>query len=172
MTYRQRLQSSDVFLISFPRRCGMSLRKTHLEAWLETGLNCLLAKNVAGWVDHWADEGRIEFPFAPAGYVEKVEGKTAIAEYMSSLPAKFDFRRFDIVAAYSDASRQQAVVEFTCEGTAIETGRPYNQHYVALLTFDEEGKILVYRDFWNPLVAIQAFGGAESFIGSFGKGEN
>jgi ketosteroid isomerase-like protein len=172
MTDRQRLQSSGVFLISFPRRCRMSLRKTHLEAWLETGPNCLLAKNVAGWVHHWADEGRIEFPFAPAGYVEKVEGKTAIAEYMSSLPAKFDFRHFDVLLAYSDATGQQAVVEFTCDGTVIETGRPYNQHYVALLTFDANGKILVYRDFWNPLLAIEAFGGAHTFINSINEGTN
>lgn len=150
----------------------MSVRKSHLEAWLETALNCLLAKNVVGWVDHWAEEGRIEFPFAPAGYVAKVEGKAAIAEYMSSLPAKFDFRRFDVLTVYSDASGQQAVVEFTCEGTALETGRPYNQHYVALLTFDADGKILVYRDFWNPLVAIEAFGGAQELIGFFSEGKN
>jgi ketosteroid isomerase-like protein len=150
----------------------MPQKKSHLEAWLETAIDCLLTNNVDGWVDHWAEEGRIEFPFAPAGYVAKVEGKAAIAEYMSSFPAKFEFRHFDILAAYSDASGQQASVEFTCEGTAIETGRPYNQHYVALLTFDANGKILVYRDFWNPLVAIEAFGGTQRFIGSISKGEN
>jgi ketosteroid isomerase-like protein len=43
---------------------------------------------------------------------------------------------------------------------------------VALLTFDANGKILVYRDFWNPLVAIEAFGGTQRFIGSISKGEN
>jgi ketosteroid isomerase-like protein len=64
------------------------------------------------------------------------------------------------------------VVEFTCDGTVIETGRPYNQHYVALLTFDANGKILVYRDFWNPLVAIEAFGGAHTFIKSINEGTN
>ena len=150
----------------------MSLKKSHLETWSETAFDCLLNNNVDGWVNHWAEEGRIEFPFAPAGYVAKVEGKAAIAGYMSSLPAKFDFRRFDVLTAYSDASGQQAVVEFACEGTALETGRPYNQHYVALLTFDADGKILVYRDFWNPLVAIDAFGGAQELIGLFSEGKN
>jgi ketosteroid isomerase-like protein len=150
----------------------MSLKKRHLETWLETAFDCLLNNNVDGWVNHWAEEGRIEFPFAPVGYVAKVEGKAAIAEYMSSLPAKFDFRRFDVLTAYSDASGQQAVVEFACEGTALETGRSYNQHYVALLTFDTNGKILVYRDFWNPLVAIEAIGGAEELIGSFSERKN
>ncbi|NNM62628.1 MAG: hypothetical protein HKM03_10700, partial [Steroidobacteraceae bacterium] len=67
---------------------------------------------------------------------------------------------------------QQAVVEFACEGTALETGRSYNQQYVALLTFDTNGKILVYRDFWNPLVAIEAFGGAQELIGFFSEGKN
>lgn len=150
----------------------MLLKQSNLENWLETAFDCLLNNNVGGWVSHWAEEGRIEFPFAPAGYVARVEGKAAIAEYMSSLPAKFQFRRFDVLAAYSDASGQQAVVEFACEGTALETGRPYNQHYVALLTFDADGKILVYRDFWNPLVAIEAFGGAQELIGSFSEEKN
>lgn len=150
----------------------MSLKKSHLETWLETAFDCLLNNNVDGWVNHWAEEGRIEFPFVPVGYVAKVEGKAAIAEYMSSLPAKFDFRRFDVLTAYSDASGQQAVVEFACEGTALETGRSYNQHYVALLTFDTVGRILVYRDFWNPLVAIEAFGGAQELIGLFSEGKN
>ncbi len=150
----------------------MSLGKGHLEAWLETALDCLQVKDVEGWVDHWAEDGRIEFPFAPAGYLAKVEGKAAIAAYMSSFPTKFDFRRFDVLAAYSDASGQHAVVEFTCEGTALETGHPYNQHYVALLTFNADGKILAYRDFWNPLVAMEACGGAPAFIRSFSEGKD
>lgn len=150
----------------------MSKENAYLEAWLKTALNCLVVKNVDGWVDHWAEDGRIEFPFAPAGYVTKVEGKSAIADYMASFPDKFDFRRFDVLTAYSDASGQQAVVEFTCKGTALQTGLPYNQHYLALLTFDAAGKILVYRDFWNPLVAMQAFGSAEQFIHSINDGLN
>jgi ketosteroid isomerase-like protein len=148
----------------------MSRRKGHLQAWLETALNCLLIKNVAGWVDHWAEDGRIEFPFAPAGSVAKVEGKAAIADYMASLFTKFDFHRFDVLIAYSDASGQQAVVECTCEATVLETRRPYHQHYVALLTFDPDGKILVYRDFWNPLVAMEAYGGAQGFTRSLCEG--
>jgi ketosteroid isomerase-like protein len=112
----------------------MSRRKGNLEAWLETALTCLLDKDVDSWVNHWAEDGRIEFPFAPAGYVAKVEGKAAIADYMASLPTKFDFRHFDILTTYSDASGQQAVVEFTCEGTVLETGRPYHQRQVTLIS--------------------------------------
>lgn len=144
----------------------MSVRKSHLEGWLETALNCLLVKDVDGWVDHWAEDGRIEFPFAPGGYVSKVEGKSAIAAYMAAFPSKFDFRRFDVLDAYSDLSGRHATVEFTCQATALETGRPYNQHYLALLTFNADGKILVYRDFWNPLVAIEALGDAQRLVGS------
>lgn len=150
----------------------MSRRKGNLEAWLETALSCLLDKDVEGWVNHWEEDGRIEFPFAPADYVAKVEGKAAIADYMNSLPTKFDFRRFDVLTAYSDASGQQAVVEFTCEGTVLETGRPYHQHYVALLTFNEDGKVLIYRDFWNPLVAMEAFDGTQRLIGALSEGKD
>jgi hypothetical protein len=44
----------------------MSSRKGNLEAWPETALSCLLVKDVDGWLNHWAEDGRIEFPFAPS----------------------------------------------------------------------------------------------------------
>jgi uncharacterized protein len=43
----------------------------------------------------------------------------------------------------------------TATGTIKDTGEPYDQSYVVVLTV-HEGRITRYRDYWNPLKALQA----------------
>ncbi|TQV78725.1 nuclear transport factor 2 family protein [Exilibacterium tricleocarpae] len=133
-------------------------------------LASLLRADVDAWVDWWHKDGVFEFPFAPPGYPKVVKGKAAIADYMAGLPEKIHLERFDIVELHENRAGDGGVVEFTCTGTVVSTGRPYNQHYVAILK-TKEGKLSLYRDFWNPLVAIEAFGSAGAFEDAFAGGE-
>ena len=41
------------------------------------------------------------------------------------------------------------------------TGLPYEQDYVMVIEA-KDGKIIRYREYWNPLPAIEAFGGQEA----------
>jgi ketosteroid isomerase-like protein len=50
------------------------------------GLRLLLAKDIPGWVGLWAEDGVMEFPFAPQGWPERLAGKAAIAAYMRDYP--------------------------------------------------------------------------------------
>jgi ketosteroid isomerase-like protein len=50
------------------------------------GLRLLLDKDVPGWVGPWADDGVMEFPFAPEGRPERLAGKEAVAAYMRHHP--------------------------------------------------------------------------------------
>lgn len=59
------------------------------------------------------------------------------------------------------------IAEFSVEGSAVTTGRPYNQRYISVVTFRDD-KIVTYRDYWNPVVAIEALGGVEKLL-EFGK---
>lgn len=142
-------------------------RRTALAVLIERFLKCLLDGDVDGWVDLWAEDGVFEFPFAPPGYVRRLDGKAAVAAYMSGFPDKIAIGAFDVVTFIQNAAGFEGFVEFTCRGAMVGTGKPYRQHYVALLKLDETGRIVLYRDFWNPLVAIEAFGGAEAFTRSF-----
>ncbi|MYW00174.1 nuclear transport factor 2 family protein, partial [Streptomyces sp. SID3343] len=49
-------------------------------------LRLLLDKNIPGWVGLWADDGVMEFPFAPDGRPARLEGREAIAAYMRDYP--------------------------------------------------------------------------------------
>lgn len=62
-----------------------------------------------------------------------------------------------------------AVVEVTIRGHNPGTGAPYNQSYV--LFFETAGgKLRRYREYWNPLISIDAMGGDRgAWVSHFGK---
>jgi ketosteroid isomerase-like protein len=62
------------------------------------------------------------------------------------------------------------VAEFACDATAVASGNTFRMDYVGLLTV-VDGKVKLYRDYWNPLVAIRAMGGLDAVlaVGSEGR---
>jgi uncharacterized protein len=61
-----------------------------------------------------------------------------------------------------------AVAEFTVKGHAAETGAPFNQTYVMFFE-TRGGKIWRYREYWNPLVTIDALGNRQTWTDGFGS---
>ena len=49
-----------------------------------------------------------------------------------------------------------AIAEFRSEGTAVPTGKPYNQEVVSIVHTNDEGLVTHFLDYWNPLIAIEA----------------
>jgi ketosteroid isomerase-like protein len=129
--------------------------------------DAILAKDIPAWLDLWADEGIFEHPYAPAGYRKSVDGKAAIAEYMSAFPGRFDVKKFTVISVVQNEAGTEGFAEVKAEATILTTGRPYNQHYVGFMRVNDDGKLLLYKDFWNPLVAIEAFGGAQALTDAF-----
>lgn len=124
-------------------------------------LEGLVKKDVEPWVEMWAEDGSIEFPYAPPGYPERIDGKAAIREYMRAFPNNLSIERFHPPVFHPTLNPSVMLVEFSCEGHAVATGRPYNQRYVGVIT-TRDGRIVNYKDYWNPLVAQQALAPAEA----------
>lgn len=137
---------------------------------LDIQLKSLLAGDVEGWLSVWHPEGVFEFPFAPDGYNKKLEGIEAISEYMAGFPDKINITKFTKHEVFERADGTEAAIEFTCEGVVVQTGRKYHQHYFSVIK-TKGGKITLYRDFWNPLVAMKAFGGVDEFTTNFNERE-
>ncbi len=123
--------------------------------------------DVSAWLDMFAEDGAMEFPFAPDGYPKQVRGKAALAAYLAGFPHRFRIDRVVTFVVHPVADPNLAIVEFSVEGTAIPTGRPYHQSYVGIITL-REGKIVNYRDYWNPLTSLIALGGLDALL-EFGK---
>lgn len=126
--------------------------------------------DIERWLDMWDDEGVFELPFAPEGYPSRLKGRDEIAQYMDGFPEKIDISSFELVEKFEAPDGESGMVEFTCVGRAVPTNRQYNQRYVGVVR-TRGGKLVHYKDFWNPLVAAAAFGSQEEFTGSF-KGQS
>ncbi|MEV5545664.1 nuclear transport factor 2 family protein [Streptomyces sp. NPDC052309] len=125
-------------------------------------LRLLLDKNIPDWVALWAEDGVMEFPFAPEGWPARLEGREAVAAYMRHYPDHIDLHDFPDVRIHRTADPEVIVVEMRGVGRLVETGAPFDATYIAVVTV-REGRIAHYRDYWNPLVAAQAGAG---FAGS------
>ncbi|MEV6586432.1 nuclear transport factor 2 family protein [Streptomyces acidicola] len=117
-------------------------------------LRLLLDKNIPAWVGLWAEDGVMEFPFAPQGWPRRLEGKEAIAAYMRPYPDHIDLHDFPDLRIHQTAEPETIVVEMRGVGRLVETDSPYDMTYIAVVTV-QDGLIASYRDYWNPLAALE-----------------
>ncbi|GGQ40043.1 MULTISPECIES: nuclear transport factor 2 family protein [Streptomyces] len=118
------------------------------------GLELLLEKDIAAWVDLWDADGVLEFPFAPEGLPSRLDGKAAVGAYMRHYPDHVDLHDFPDVKIHQTTVPETIVVEMRGVGRLVKTDTPYDMTYIAVVTV-EGGLITSYRDYWNPLAASQ-----------------
>ena len=125
-------------------------------------LQLLLDKDIPAWVALWAEDGLMEFPFAPDGWPRRLEGRDAVATYMRHYPDHIDLRDFPELRIHQTTDPQTIVVEMRGVGRLVESGAPFDMTYIAVVTV-RDGRITSCRDYWNPL-AVQ--GPGADFTGS------
>ncbi|MGW6840928.1 nuclear transport factor 2 family protein [Streptomyces sp. NPDC054958] len=113
-------------------------------------LHLLLEKDIASWVGLWAEHGVMEFPFAPAGWPRRLEGREAVAAYMSDYPDHIDLHDFPDLRIHETAEPSTIVVEMRGVGRLVATGNPFDMTYIAVVAV-QDGRFTSYRDYWNPL---------------------
>ncbi|MEU6116981.1 nuclear transport factor 2 family protein [Streptomyces sp. NPDC047117] len=117
-------------------------------------LRPLLDKDIPAWVGLWAEDGVLEFPFAPDGWPARLEGRAAIAAYMRHYPDHIDLHDFPEVRIHRTTEPETVVVEMRGVGRLVETGRPFDMPYIAVVTV-RGGRFAAYRDYWNPLAVLE-----------------
>ena len=110
-------------------------------------------------VDLFTEDVLFEFPYAPEGLPRRLEGISALVDHLARLRPMLDLGEFRLHAVHP--ADETVVFEFSCMGEGVATGQPYQQDYISVVTL-REGRIVRYRDYWNPLVALHALGGAEA----------
>lgn len=139
----------------------------HLTAQAFAAHLALVGKDIQAWVDLFAENAVIEFPYASSlGSPERFEGKSAIYNYIKDVPAKMQDLVFTNIRAYPTSNPNLLFAEVHGEAVIIATGRHYQQDYVMRLE-TKDGKIVHYREYWNPIPAIDAWGGTQNLRQSF-----
>ncbi|MFZ4239918.1 nuclear transport factor 2 family protein [Streptomyces murinus] len=118
-------------------------------------LRLLLDKDIPAWVALWAEDGLMEFPFAPDGWPRRLDGKEAIAAYMRPYPDHIDLHDFPDLRIHRTTEPETIVVEMRGVGRMVETDAPFDMTYIAVVTV-RDGRFTSYRDYWNPLAVRQS----------------
>ncbi|MGW6907422.1 nuclear transport factor 2 family protein [Streptomyces sp. NPDC054940] len=117
-------------------------------------LRLLLDKDIPAWVGLWADDGVMEFPFAPPGRPERLAGREAVAAYMRDYPDHIDLHDFPDLRIHRTTDPGTIVVEMRGVGRVVKTGGPFEMTYIAVVTV-QDGHFTSYRDYWNPLAVLE-----------------
>lgn len=106
------------------------------------------------WVDLFHPDGVLEFPYGPPGVPSRFQGHHELYEHMKEFPRLFEVR-FSNLTFHDTVDPDLVIAEFVGTGRGVQTKRPFNQVYISVVRF-VDGKIILFRDFWNPLATIRA----------------
>jgi uncharacterized protein len=130
-----------------------SLRKVNLAA-VEGFFQSLETAQFEKLKELFAQTGRQVNPYVPAGFPSSFDGVDAIYKQYSSLPQTFGQMRFPRTI-HTTEDPGFFFVEFKGE-IEIKAGGYYKNDYLGTFKV-ENGRILVYTEYFNPLVMAKAF---------------
>lgn len=113
-----------------------------------------------------AEDFVMEFPYARPGMKTRIEGRTAVIAYLASVMGSVSVETIDNVIVHETADPELVIVEFDGHGRALKVGEPYDQRYISVIRA-RGGKIVHYKDYWNPIQGLKAQLGSaavEAFI--------
>ena len=124
----------------------------------------LIGSDIERWLTLFAEDAIVEFPYAAGmGLSPRLVGKEAIRSYFSRTPEVFKHLTFRDVRRYGTQDPDVAIGEAHGSATIATTSRPYEQDYVFVLHC-REGRILRYREYWNPNAATESFGSLTNVV--------
>ncbi|WP_079143434.1 nuclear transport factor 2 family protein [Streptomyces luteocolor] len=98
---------------------------------------------------------------APPGAPRRLDGRSAVRAYMTAYPDHIDLAAIPHVEIHRTTDPEVVIVEMRSEGRSVSTGRDFEMEYVAVVTV-KDGLITHYRDYWNPLTALEIAGGTDA----------
>ncbi|MEJ2870495.1 nuclear transport factor 2 family protein [Actinomycetospora sp. OC33-EN08] len=129
-------------------------------AVLLRSIELLAAMDLDGYIDLFADDAVIEFPYAPPGRPARLDTPSAVRDYVTAIGAAVTIESFPSLVVHHLADPHSIVAEVALHGTAVETGAPYDVQYVWILE-ERDGRIVRFRDYWNPTHTTAATGSAD-----------
>ncbi|MGL5836394.1 MAG: nuclear transport factor 2 family protein [Waterburya sp.] len=127
-------------------------------------LTSLEAKNMEKFASVWAENAVQDMPFSPDGFPKRVEGKANLIKHYAAWPETSGEANFtNELVFYPMQDSTMVFAEWRGDVDIIPTGRNYNQRYGGLFHVIN-GKIELFREYYDPIVFKDAFGLQEGGI--------
>jgi ketosteroid isomerase-like protein len=108
-------------------------------------------------VELFADDAVMELPFAPGKMTRRYDGKAAIAGFQQFARDAFSEFSMTVEAIHETSDPNIVVAEHRSNAVVAENGRPYRNHYITFFTFDADGRVARWREFYDAGVVVRAF---------------
>jgi len=125
------------------------------EAAFQEFHQALIDKDLDRIVDIHSDDAILEFPFAPPGFPQRVQGREAIREFERPISESVASCSFHDLKMRQLGGPTTLVAEYSGQ-VELTSGRSYNNTYCVIVEF-RDGLMHHVREYFNPLV-IQAAG--------------
>ncbi len=113
------------------------------------------------YFDILADDVVFEYVISVPGYPRRVEGRQNIIDLYSDYDSYMTVRSADSLRTHRDPETSVVVLEYEVHGESVQTGRPYNNRFVSIVTI-KDGKVTWWRDYLDPVAVFDAAGWPES----------
>jgi uncharacterized protein len=135
----------------------MATSREKNEATIRLFTSYIEQRNIPAFLDLFADDG-VQYNYFHDGMLPaEVRGKEALKAFWTPIPDKFIELHFPIETIYPMLDPACNVVKYRGYTTLKESNNHYNNEYLALFFFNEEGKIKEYHEYSNPVITAKAF---------------
>ena len=125
----------------------------------------LEAMEMDEWLYLWAEDGVQEMPFAPRNFPGRLEGKEAVKRQYSGMPEAYSRMVFPGLTIRPMADPEWIMAEYRGEIDLIGGGS-YNNRYCGVFHI-RDGRIALFREYFDPIVLTESFGGEEALAQTF-----
>ena len=115
------------------------------------------ASDMDALITRFAADAVMELPFAPGSMPKRYDGKDAIAGFMSFVRDAFSSFSMTVDAIHETADPHVVIAEHHSDGLVAANGRPYQNRYCTIITFDDAGDVVSWREYYDPGVVVRAF---------------
>jgi uncharacterized protein len=137
-------------------------RRTQVEQLFEL----LGTRQMDAFFARWTDDAAFEMPFAAPGLKERWPGIGEVRRFFTIFRAALGEARWEIDSIRVPQDRSHLVVEGRGHCTTV-VGDRYDNRYIWVFGFRNE-RVTLFREYSNPLVIQQSFGGRDVLAAAFG----
>jgi uncharacterized protein len=120
-------------------------------------LSLVKGASIDTWMEIWAENAIVEFPYAPSPYPKRLEGRNAIYHYYKDASMVYELKEEKPIVIYPSSDPLTAVFEISMDFSIISTGKAYNQDYICVVKIRDDERIISYREYWDPIRGLEAF---------------
>src|SRR5438034_1951790 len=133
----------------------MTIQQRNMET-VKKFLSLLEQEQIEEFLDLFAPDG-IQFnPYASGLFPDTVKGKEALAAYWKPVPGNFEGMQFPIEEIFPMENPAHVLVKYKGIIKLKNNAGYYNNDYLCLFKFNEQGKIIEYYEYFNPVTVIKA----------------